>query len=145
LEHDIFPGAHIVAGLLVLLVGFGFHWVGQLISLVNWEFATRLGLQEKGMLPEYKVYEHAIAVADVAVGWTYGLAGVGLLLGAEWGYRLAWIPGVVMIYHALSFWVWTRNRNRQGKVQVGRPLRITWSLINGVTGILAVLLAWNAY
>ena len=144
MEGEIFHGARIVAGLLVLVVGFGFHWVGQLVSLLNWDFATRIGLQEKGMLPEFRVYEHAIAVADVAIGWTYGLAGIGLLIGADWGYRLAWIPGVVLIYHALSFWFWTRNQNRLGKNLVGQPLRIGWALVNAVTGILAVLLAWNA-
>ncbi|MGB2958710.1 MAG: hypothetical protein WBD30_07460, partial [Bacteroidota bacterium] len=102
MEHEIFPHANLVAGLLIIVVGFGFHWLGQLISLLNWEFATRIGLQEKGLLPEYKVYEHAIAAADVAIGWIYGVAGIGILLGVDWGYKLAWIPGVVMIYHALG-------------------------------------------
>ncbi|MGB5875531.1 MAG: hypothetical protein WBG01_01805 [Bacteroidota bacterium] len=144
MEHEIFPHANLVAGLLIIVVGFGFHWLGQLISLLNWEFATRIGLQEKGLLPEYKVYEHAIAAADVAIGWIYGVAGIGILLGVDWGYKLAWIPGVVMIYHALGFWFWTRNQKRLGPQLVSDRLRIIWSLINAVTGILAVLVAWNA-
>ena len=45
---QVFPYANIVAGLLVLVVGFIFHWIGQLISILNWELATRIGLQEKG-------------------------------------------------------------------------------------------------
>jgi uncharacterized membrane protein (UPF0136 family) len=143
--NEFFPYANIVVGLLVIIVGFGFHWVGQLISISNWEFATRIGLQERGLLPEYKVYEHAIAVADVAIGWTYGVAGVGLLLGADWGFKLAWIPGAVMIYHAVSFWFWTRNRNRLGTILEKQPLRITWTFVNGGTGAAAVLVAWNAY
>ena len=27
----------------MLIVGFLFHWVGQLISLINWDFDTRIG------------------------------------------------------------------------------------------------------
>ena len=57
----VFPYAHIVAGILILIVGFLFHWLGQLISIVNWDLAVRLGLQEKDAPPEYRVYEHGIA------------------------------------------------------------------------------------
>ena len=62
----LFPYANIVAGVMVFILGFCGHWLGQLVSVVNWELATRLGLQEAELLPEYKVYEHAIAVADTA-------------------------------------------------------------------------------
>jgi hypothetical protein len=61
---EIFPYANIVTGILVFIVGFIFHWLGQLTSVVNWEFAKKKGLQERGLSKEYKVYEHAIAVAD---------------------------------------------------------------------------------
>ncbi len=67
---------------MVIVVGFAFHWIGQLGYVLNWEFAQKIGLVEKGMLPEYEVYEHAIAKADVAMGWLYGIAGVGLILGS---------------------------------------------------------------
>ena len=66
----LFPYANIVAGALVLLVGFGMHFCGQLLSVINWDFAPRLGLQEKGMPPHHKDYEQAIAFADVFLGWT---------------------------------------------------------------------------
>jgi len=55
----LFPYANILAGLLVLVVGFLFHFIGQLISLINWELAERIGIAEKGILPEYKAYEDA--------------------------------------------------------------------------------------
>ena len=142
--RQLFPHANLVVGVLVLLIGFVFHWVGQLISLLSWDFATRLGLQERGLPPEYKVYEHGIAVADVAIGWVYGVAGIGLLLGAGWAYRLAWIPGVVLVYHSISFWFWTQNRRRAGHKLTPDALRIAWSLANSITGILAILLAWRA-
>lgn len=71
------PGVRIVTGVLVLVVGFLFHWVGQLISLLNWKAATRLGLQEEGLLPEYAVYERAIAVSDVALGGPMAWPGWG--------------------------------------------------------------------
>ena len=141
----IFPYDNVIAGVLILIVGFGFHWIGQALSLANWDFAMRLGLQESGAPSEYKVYEHAIAVADVAVGWIYGVAGVGLLIGAPWGYKLAWVPGAVLVYHAVSFWAWTGNQLRAGQtLPTGRlPFRIGWTVANLLTGGLALLVAWN--
>jgi hypothetical protein len=139
-----FPYDNVVAGVLVLVVGFAFHWMGQALSVLNWDLATRLGLQEKEMLPEYRVYEHAIAVADASIGWLYGVAGLGLLLGASWGYKLAWVPGVVLVYHAISFWMWTGNQRRAGHQLTSSSLRVGWSAANVVTGLLAMIVAWNA-
>jgi hypothetical protein len=139
-----FPYDNIVAGVLVLVVGFVFHWMGQTFSVLNWDLATRLGLQEKEALPEYRVYEHAIAVADASVGWVYGVAGVGLLLDASWGYKLAWVPGAVLVYHAISFWMWTRNQQEAGHQLFGPSLRIGWTSANMVSGLLAIFVAWNA-
>jgi hypothetical protein len=113
----MFPYENIVAGVAILIVGFVFHFLGQLVSVINWDRATRLGLQEKHMLPEYRVYEHAIAVADVMLGWVYGIAGVGLILGATWGYKLAAIPGAILVYHGISAWFWERNRRTAGHLE----------------------------
>ncbi len=82
---EVFPYANFVTGILIFVVGFIFHWLGQLTCIINWEFATKQGLQEKGLPKEYRVYEHAIAVADSLVGWIYGIAAIGLFLGASWG------------------------------------------------------------
>lgn len=142
--NQIFPYANIVTGILVLIVGFLMHWIGQLISIVNWEFATKIGIQEKGMPKEFKVYEHAIAVADVAIGWTYGLAGVGLILDAPWSYKLIWIPGAILIYHGISVWFWTRNQKKIGYQSATDYFWIFWSSINLITGMLAVTIAWQA-
>lgn len=142
---QLFPFDNIVAGILVLVIGFAAHWLGQGVSVLNWELATRLGLQEKGMPPEFKVYEHAIAVADVCVGWLYGIAGVGLLLDASWGYKLAWFTGAILLYHAISFWVWTGNQTKAGydlSTSTG-PIRIGWTAANVITGSLAILVAWH--
>jgi hypothetical protein len=143
MEH-VFPYDNIVAGCLVLVVGFVFHWLGQMLSVLDWRLATRLGLQEAGMPPEYRVYEHAIAVADAALGWLYGIAGVGLLLGASWGYKLAWFPGVVLVYHAISFWAWTGNQRKAGHALTSSSFRVGWAAANLVTGLLAISVAWNA-
>jgi hypothetical protein len=142
---QVFPYANIVAGALVLVVGFGIHWIAQLFSVLSWDRATRIGLQEEGLLPEYKVYEHANAVADVAIAWIYGIAGVGLLIDAQLGYKLAWFPGVVMVYHSISYWFWTGNRRKAGHKLAADPERIGWPVANFVTGALAILVAWNAY
>jgi len=125
--------------LLVLVIGFVFHWIGQLISILNWDFATRIGLQEKELLPEYKVYEHAISIADVAIAWIYGIAGVGLILGIKWGFKLAWFPGVILIYHSISCWFWTGNQKRAGHQLMSTPLRIGWCLVNFITGALTII------
>jgi len=132
--------------MLVLVVGFGFHWVGQLISLVDRDLAIRIGIWEVGMPPEYAVYENAIAVADVAIGWIYGVVGIGLILGTPWGSTLAWIPGVVLIYHGISFWFWTANQKRAGHhlAFTKMPARMGWFLANFITGALAVLVAFAA-
>ena len=130
-----------VTGVLVMIVGFLFHWCGQLISILDWKLATRLGLQEEAMLPEHKVYEHGTAVADVLIGWVYGAAGIGLLIGADWGFKLAWIPGSILVYHALSFWFWEENRRKQGTPFFGNVGRLIWFLANFVTGILCLYLA----
>jgi hypothetical protein len=142
--HNLFPYDNIVIGILIFLIGFVFHWIGQLVSVINWDYATKIGLQESGMPKEYKVYEHATATADVCLGWIYGLAAAGLLLNLDWGYKLVWFPGAIFIYHSLSFWFWNLNRDRDGIKLLSDSVRIIWTLSNLITGILAVLLAWHA-
>jgi hypothetical protein len=142
MKEQLFPYANIVVGALVFIVGFLFHWLGQLISLINWEFAEKIGLQEKKALPEFKVYEHGIACADTILGWIYGVAAVGVFLNLTWAYKLLWFPGVVMIYHALSFWFYIGNQNKMGHPTTSNTIRVTWFLANMITGILAVSVAW---
>ena len=137
-----FPHANIIVGILIFIVGFGLHFVGQLISLVNRDFAVKIGIWEKDLLPEFEVYEKAIAVADVIIGWTYGIAAVGLIMDAPWAYKLAWIPASILIYHGLSFWFWVGNQNRAGYPINSKGLRIGWSLANLITGILTILVIW---
>ena len=140
--NEIFPYANIIVGILVVIVGFIFHWIGQLISVINWNFAIKIGLQEKEMLPEFKVYEHAIAFADVLIGWIYGIVAVGLILNISWTFKLAWIPGVILIYHSISFLVWIGNQNKFGHKMTSNSFRILWFLLNFITGILCILLIW---
>ncbi len=47
---QLFPYANIVAGILIFIVGSMIHWVGQIISLINWDFAARIGIAEKNMI-----------------------------------------------------------------------------------------------
>ena len=94
------------------------------------------------MIPEFKVYEHAIAVADVMMGWIYGIAAVGLILNISWAYKLAWIPGVILIYHSISFWFWIGNQNKSGHSTTTNSFRILWFLLNFITGVLCILIIW---
>ena len=133
-----FPHANIVAGVLLFLVGFVFHWIGQLISVLNWDLATRWGLQEKAMLPEYRVYEHAVAVADVALAWFYGVVAVGLVADAAWAYRLAWFPGAILVYHAICAWMWERNRRKAGHGLWSETMCVGWCAANLLAGAAAL-------
>jgi hypothetical protein len=139
----LFPYANIVTGILVLIIGFLAHWLGQLISLINWEYATKIGLQEKGSPREFKVYEHAIAVADVSIGWIYGVAAVGLILNMSWSYKLLWFPGIILLYHGISVFFWMGNQRKIGHRLVTNRFRIIWSLLNIITGLLAIMIAWQ--
>jgi len=138
---DIFPYANVIVGILVFVIGFIFHWIGQIISLINWDFAAKIGIAEKNTLPEYKVYELGIAAADALLGWIYGIAAVGLILNISWLIPLLWFPGVVFVYHGLSFWFWIGNQNKLGKPTTTNNLRIGWSMVNFITGLLAILIA----
>jgi hypothetical protein len=140
---QVFPYANVVAGVLVLFVGFGIHFVAQLVSVVDWDLGTKLGLQEKGMRPEHRNYEQAIAVADSLIAWTYGVAGVGLIIDASWAYAWAWLPGAILTYHALQFWFWTANHRRSGDgySTTRNPMRTVWAVANLGTGVLTLFVA----
>ena len=125
---EIIPYSNIIVGILLFIVGFFFHWVGQLISVINWNYATKIGLQEKKMISEFKVYEHAIAVADSLIGWIYGIAAIGLILNTSWAINLAWIPGSILIYHSFSYWFWIGNQNKSGHKTTSNSFRIVWFL-----------------
>jgi hypothetical protein len=139
---EIIPYANIIVGILLFIVGFIFHWIFQLISTLNWNLATKIGVQEKGMLPEYKVYEHAIATTDSMLGWIYGIAAVGLILNTSWAYKLAWIPAVILVYHGLSCWFWMGNQNKTGHQLTTNTFRFLWFLLNFGTGVLCIIIIW---
>lgn len=140
---QLFPYANIITGILLFIVGFIFHWIGQLISIVNWDYAIKIGLQEKAP-EEYTTYENGIAKADVLLGWIYGIVAVGLILDLPWSYELVWIPGTVLIYHGFSYWFWTNNQQKNGINLHSQSFRVTWTLANLFTGTLAILIAWIA-
>ena len=143
--EQVFPYANIVAGILVLIIGFGLHWIGQLIAVLNRDLAVRLGIWEKQVIPEYEHFELGIAMADVLLGWIYGIAAIGLILEIDWIAKLAWFPAVVMIYHGLSAWFWTANQKKAGRklLLTENPLRIIWCLSNFISGVLIILNIWN--
>ena len=142
--NELLLFANTITAILIFIVGFVFHWFGQLTSIINWEFATRKGLQEQRLSKEYKVYEHGIAVADSLIGWIYGFAAIGLFLETTWGFKLALLAGGILVYHSLSYWFWTKNQRKSGQKLAANTFRTGWFLANFVTGILAIILAWNA-
>jgi len=139
---ELFPYANLIAGFLIIIIGFGFHFIGQLISVIDWDRAVKIGIAEKGTLPQYKDYEKGIAMADVLIGWVYAFIGVGLIFGASWSFKLAWIPGVIFIYHSISFWFWSKNQENRGHKYRSTFGKAGWFLANLIGGILIVLVAW---
>jgi len=144
MTEQIFPYANIVVGVLVLIVGGLLHWLGQLVAWLNWDLATKIGVAEKKIIPEYRDYERGIAAADSLLGWIYVIAAIGVTMNISWAYKLLWFPGVVMIYHALSFWFWTNNQTKAGRAVNSLTFRIIWVSANALTGGLALLLAWRS-
>ena len=55
-----------------------------MISVINWESAARIGIVDKNIIPEFKVYERGTAAADSVIGWIYRVAVIGLILDVEW-------------------------------------------------------------
>jgi len=144
MTEQVFPYANVVVGVLIFVIGFLLHWVGQVISVINWELAARIGIVDKNIIPEFKVYERGTAAADSVIGWIYGIAAIGLILDIQWAYKLAWFPGVIFVYHGLNFWFWVGEQNKIGHPTNSKGMRIGWSLINITVGILAILIAWVA-
>ncbi len=132
-----------VTAVSVFIVGFLFHFVGQLISVSNWEYARKIGLQERGP-KEYKVYEHGIALADVTIGWVHGVAAVGLFLGAPWSFKLIWVPGVILVYHSFCYLFWTNNQTKDGNRVISDSSKFIWFFVNLAPGLCAIVVAWSA-
>lgn len=68
---------------------------------------------------------------------------MGLIAGTQWRPKLAWLPGVIPVYHAIGYWFWTGNRRKAGHPLTPTPMRIGWTIANGLTGMLAILVAWT--
>ncbi|MFX1275427.1 MAG: hypothetical protein ACFFBP_13985 [Promethearchaeota archaeon] len=138
----LFPFANLIVGILLFIVGVIFHWIGQLVSVINWEFARKIGIREKETLPEFEVYERGMAIAEALIGWIYGIAAIILIYNITGAFFLAWFPGSILIYHSLSYWFWIGYQNKTGNPTASQKYRITWSLLNFITGILCILIAW---
>lgn len=140
--YELFPYSNILAGALVLIVGFGIHWLSQVSLFINWELMPRHGFG-LNISANTKGYDRFIAISDITIGWMYGIIGVGLFLGTDWGYVLAWIPGVILSLEGISYWVMTSKKHAPER-KFSYFTRIEWSALNLVTGLFIILVAWNA-
>jgi len=116
-------------------------WVGQLISALHFEFAQKLGLQEKdeGTDPLYRSGERHAARWDALVLWPLIAAGVLLALDHD-----GWPP---MALVAAGIYLDAAGREaakiaslRKGGVQVGTPGNIRVQKICFI--VMAVMAAW---
>ena len=144
MDQQVFPYANLIMAALVFFIGVLIHWIGQIISLANWDFAVKIGICSKNTTEEFKTYEKGIAAADAILGILYIITVVGLVWNLPWAYKLLWFPGVIFIYHGLSFWFWVGNQVKLGKATASPSLRSGWTLSNLISGILAVIMAWVA-
>jgi len=73
--------------------------VGQLISVVNFPFAQKLGLQEKNETTDliYRRLEHNTARWDLVVLWTLPAAGILMLIDHSWWPYLTLIAGGICV------------------------------------------------
>jgi hypothetical protein len=83
--------------LLTLLVGIGF--VGQIVSVINFKLAQRLGLQEKDDAtdPVFRHLELNTARWDLFVLWTLPLAAILMLIDHAWWPHAALLAGGVSV------------------------------------------------
>jgi len=140
--YELFPYSNILAGTLVLIVGFGIHWLSQLSMFLHWELMPRHGFGIN-ISDKPKGYDRFIAISDITIGWLYGIIGVGLLMGTSWGYFLAWIPGIILTLEGIGYWMMT-NKKHTPIVKDTYFSRIEWSALNLFTGLFVILVAWNA-
>ena len=138
----LFPYANVLTAILLLIVGFGLHFVSQFISILDWERACRIGLQDKNIPPDALHYEHGTATADVAIAWIYGVAAIGLMMNAPWGYKLAFIPVSILLYHGMCAWEWERDRRAAGKGIWTDGFRLARCGANILAGLAVLVVAW---
>ena len=140
--YELFPYSNILAGGLVLIVGFGIHWLNQLSLFLNWELMPRHGFGIN-LADSPKGYDRFIAISDITLGWMYGIIGIGLFMGTDWGYLLSWIPGVILTLEGISYWIVTSGKHVHEK-SYSYFTRIEWSALNLVSGLFIIAVAWNA-
>lgn len=88
----------IALGVLSILFG-SLIWFGQIISAVNYEFASRVGLQEPMSETDPLCQRSELNTArwDCLVMWTFLAAGILMLLNNSWWPYLALVAGGVYI------------------------------------------------
>ena len=86
-------------------------WIMQFYSLLNWEGAIRLGIQNESFSGDavekaLANVERGIAWADLLILFPLFISGtIGVLSGQIWGYVLWFALGMLSIYFSILFWV----------------------------------------
>ena len=140
--EELFPYSNILGGVLVLIVGFGIHWLNRVALYLHWEFMPRHGF---GIIfgDSQNNYNRWITISDMTIGWLYGVIGVGLILGMDWGYDLAWIPGVILTLEGISYWI-NNGKKKSDPAQYTYFTPSEWKVLNLLTGLFVIIIAWNA-
>jgi hypothetical protein len=73
----------------------------------------------------------------------YGVAAVGLPPASDWGYKLAWVPGSLLVFHSRCAWHWEiDDRRAAGQGIRTDPFGLAWCPANLISQACADAAAW---
>jgi len=131
-----------VASIVIGLVGFG----GQLISVLDWPLAQRLGLQESQDHTDtlFRRLERNTAIWDLCSWWTLPVAGALMVTGHPWWPVVALLAGGVYMDTAGREWAKLSGLGSEN-VKTGEPKdarrRGAFFIVTAAIAVWAVVLA----
>lgn len=138
----------VTAGIVLILLGL-VAWGGQLVSVVSWDRAVRLGLQEAedNVEPAFLADARAEALWDVFTLWPLIVAGALLAAGSsEWPF-FGLVGGATYLYFGGRGILTRREMMRMGlRIGDSGNVAVAWVMLAvwAAAGLGAVVSAWIA-
>jgi len=134
----------IASGVLLLTIGFGRHWVWQLVYVLRSRTASSNPETKRSEATESLESLRRLALVEITTGWIHAISGVGVVTVSMWGARLAWISGVLLILLGLARWTVSARAASAAETHASRGVVALWGLVSLSTGGLAIAVAWLA-